>query len=266
MTGKTNAAARAGFVKGGDVLVSHSAGNAGMTDHGVVTLADGSYRLLEIKQSGTLTFDAAQATKGIIAESCLVGGGQGGGSGGYPGGNGGLMRHLRTFLTVSMTAVIGAGGSGFPSGEQGTGFPGGTTSLSAAGFSLSVSVGSGTGGGAGGHSSGSTVGTGDGLSKYPFSDPSHFNIHCGGGGGGRAYYNSSTQYSGGVGGTNGGNGSQRVSGSYSDGAAGDSSAGAGGSNAAYYGGGGGGGRYYTSSNIYAGANGYQGVIWIRIPA
>lgn len=283
MTGRTNALAAAGasYVPGADVIVSHSAGTDGMTDHGIVTMTDGDYRLLEIKQSGTLTFDSDQVAQGIFAGICIVGGGQGGGYGAGRGGDGGFLRNIATFLKNAVV-VIGAGGAG--SSTSISGDAGGSSSMALQGSpdlitAATSSAGSGSGGGQGGSSP--TAGFGDGINKYPFGDSAYFNIHSGGGGGGpyyHWYYESSSYYSGGNGGTDGDNGSGRISGIYTPGTA-DSSAGAGGNynqvgySAAYYGGGGGGGgsNYaYVSGSYqtvrYAGGAGYQGVIWMRVPA
>jgi hypothetical protein len=229
-----------------------------MIDHGVVTMAAGSFRLLEVKQSGTLFFNEDQAKRGISSDVCLVGGGQNGNAYGGRGGGGGQMVHLND-LTIygDILAVIGAAG--------------GTTSMTYV-YDQGIrtaAAGTGTGGGAGGYNQGQ--GAGDGIAKYPFGDIAHFNIHCGGGGGG-GYLNSDTSAKGkgGNGGTNGGNGGAGGSGSDANGAAGDSSAGAGGSgHASYYGGGGGGGYrwIYNGNEMSSGYGlGYQGVIWIRIPA
>ena len=268
MTGRTNAAAASGFAKGGDVLVSHSAGGAGMTDHGPVTLADGDFRLLEIRQSGTLTFHDNQLAHGIPCELCLVGGGENGHQGGA-GGCGGEVLSFFSMLGANLTVVIGAGGSGMTSVSGGA-----AGSTRAAGFSGSYPLTSKSIGGSGGGGQRYYEG-GAGLlqSTYPFRDLSHFSPHAGGGGGG-GYYSSRgpVLYAGGAGGTTGSGGNPAASGeSYAGGAAGDSSAGAGGArsgvggNAAYYGGGGGGGGRRGSTE-QAGGSGYQGVIWIRIPA
>lgn len=276
-----------GPVSGADVIVSHSTGASGMTDHGVVTMEDGDYRLLEVKKSGTLTFDQDQLERGIRADVCLVGGGSGGSSysSGSPnlvhrGGPGGHMYNFYDMLiTSNLTMTVGAGGS------AGVGGTGTNTYFGTAGGSGGASqiiknpndsvpnyVIPGTSNGASptacGTGGGGNVGTPDGRSKYPFGDSSYFNIHCGGGGDG-AYYGTSgpIYHKGGAGGTNGSAGSPYSTGSslpLTGGAAGDASAGAGGgvtstysegqqpgSNAHYYGGGGGaGGQTYQNSTGY----------------
>lgn len=150
-------------------------------------------------------------------------------------------------------------------------------------------------GGCGGGGSNNNIngGTGDGLSKYPFEDSTYFeHPHGGGGGGGKQKICGSSRdytYSGGAGGTNGGNGetgSSYSSGSATFGAGGNCGGGDGGEgtngdarhgkNATYYGaGGGGGGRGYFGFNIGGGlsvsdyygngGDGYQGIVYVRIP-
>lgn len=279
MIGRTNAAARAGFVKGGDVLVSHSAGASGMIDHGVVTMAAGSFRLLEVKQSGTLSFDADQLAQGILADICIVSGGDGGDKGG-PGGSGGfLLNYFNVLINANLLAVVGAGGAAGVNANNSTGALGGVggrTSFQFIGhdalyitpnmthhmvysytpYSNYFKHGTGCGalGGAADNTSNSRT-QGNGLAKYPFEDSSYFDPHCGAGGGGKYTKSDYTggggsfYSSGGNGGTNGGNGGASTAvASYAEavpGVAGDSSAGSGGSpggNATNYGGGGGGGN------------------------
>lgn len=150
------------------------------------------------------------------------------------------------------------------------------------------------GGGAGGYrdpSSSSTNvsgyggGSGDGQSKVPFGDSATFNPHCAGGGGGAYYRGSDLQwFTGGAGGSNGGSGgagrysdssslSGGSGGNYGGGAGGSSSnsGGNGGSGARFYGSGGGGGGckvvpYTWSPDSGSGGAGYQGIVYIRVPA
>ena len=120
------------------------------------------------------------------------------------------------------------------------------------------------------------VGSGDGIAKYPFGDSTTFKSHCAGGGGGPAsFYDHSQPYptttSGGNGGSNGGNGGYAGSGSGAGGDYGGGRGGSyGGSAATFYGGGGGGGGANGDNNSggsgYAGGAGYQGVVYIRVPA
>ena len=150
------------------------------------------------------------------------------------------------------------------------------------------------GGGAGGYRdpsssytnvSGYGGGSGDGQSKVPFGDSATFNPHCAGGGGGAYYRGSDLQwFTGGAGGSNGGSGgagrysdssslSGGSGGNYGGGAGGSSSnsGGNGGSGARFYGSGGGGGGckvvpYTWSPDSGSGGSGYQGVVYIRVPA
>ena len=153
------------------------------------------------------------------------------------------------------------------------------------------------GGGAGGYSyiDGNDItrvayanqGTGDGLSKIPFGDAATFQPHCAGGGAGGFYTPNNTaggnHYTGGAGGTNGGSGAVSVytsSSSIDGGAGGNKGGGRGGSatvntsatsggSASYYGSGGGGGGYDGSSygaDYGSGGAGYQGVVYLRVPA
>ncbi len=280
MIGRTNAQiSGASRVAGGEVIVSHSAGTGGMTDHGVVTLQDGEYRLLEVKQSGMLTFEEGQVEQGILADVCVVNAGCGGGNWGNVGGPGGKLQNFYRIALDNMTVVVGAGGAP----NNGVGGTSSFTMLSAP-ESIYMPSGYGTGAGdtrASGDGGPNTTFYGDGLPKFPFANTSYFDKHCGGGGAGGQYDSVSTyRRSGGKGGTNGGNGSMATTGGSSGGAAGDSSAGAGaggtssgtppnGENAKYYGGGGGGAGVRTTDGNDAngtGGSGYQGVIWIRIPA
>ena len=132
------------------------------------------------------------------------------------------------------------------------------------------------------------VGTGDGLSKYPFEDTGYSlwagKPHCAGGGQGadeREMSDGSIEgYNGGNGGTNGGNGysggGNRVSnprggvgGSYGGGNGGMGSGTGNGGNATYYGSGAGGGGFYKKPDgeltLYNGGSGYQGIVYMRIP-
>lgn len=153
------------------------------------------------------------------------------------------------------------------------------------------------GGGAGGYSyidgndlirvAYANQGTGDGMSKIPFGDATAFQPHCAGGGAGGFYTPNNTaggnHYTGGAGGTNGGSGAVSVytsSSSIDGGAGGNKGGGRGGSatvntsatsggSASYYGSGGGGGGYDGSSygaDYGSGGAGYQGIVYVRVPA
>lgn len=135
-------------------------------------------------------------------------------------------------------------------------------------------------------------GAGDKVAKYPFSDTASFQPHCAGGGGGAYYQRTPSQdfgATGGAGGTNGESGktgslvSYSGIGSFYGGSGGSRGGGSGGSsgksvdasaggNATFYGSGGGGGGYYEATAIGAatqkksGGAGYQGIVYIRVPA
>ena len=138
----------------------------------------------------------------------------------------------------------------------------------------------GTGGGGGNIDGLYNAPTGDGKTKYPFGDTTNFQCHCAGGGGGGVNYSSDSQtwqYNGGAGGSNGGNGATSTEGIGDAGAGGSYGGGQGGSRhskngkaATFYGSGGGG--YGAGSMGANGPNtgtagaGYQGVVYIRVPA
>lgn len=234
-----------------------------------------AYKLYTIMGSGTLT---AKNVKSADIWMC------GGGSNGIKAGGGGAGAYATTLMAQELSGtyavVIGTGN-------------GGVTSLGeiATANGVAGTMNGGTGGGAfGGYSA---VGTGDGVSKYPFGDSTFFKCHCAGGGGGGYSWReengmSSSKRGGGTGGTNGGNGkndgayasptpedtsaSGGIGGDYGGGKGGygawrDSSA-SGGSAATFYGSGGGGGGngQHYSDNEKDGGAGYQGVMYIRIPA
>lgn len=234
------------------------------------TGTDGTrYKLYTLTGSGVVTAEAKSA------DIWMCGGGSNGISptawGGTNGGAGAYCTSIQGLpISGEYVVTIGAGN-------------GGVTSF---GSMLSVngvqnSNNGGTGGGENGAKWGSeVVGQGDGKSKYPFLDSAHFKCHCAGGGGGCHRRDGGTDNrftsSGGKGGTNGGNGSFGVDGSeYSTptpGAGGEYGGGAGGAlgsrgkDATFYGSGGGGGANVYSGTLYAGGAGYQGVVYVRIPA
>ena len=237
------------------------------TDYGMVTMSDGArYRLLAFTSSGTLSIEQP-----VNCEVCVVGGGANGAkAAGDRGGDGGAGAYLKNQSVSAYnggSVVVGAGQ--------------GVSSIA----DVSVNAVSGKNGGTG--AGGQTAGTGDGISKYPFEDTGYSlwagKPHCGGGGQGAfatpIYGNPPTGTSGGNGGTNGGNGYEQVNGqsppsggvggSYGGGK-GNSGEGAGqGENATYYGSGAGGGLCYEPKYdnflYYNGGNGYQGIVYIRIP-
>ena len=236
------------------------------TDYGMVTMSDGArYRLLAFTSSGTLSIEQP-----VNCEVCVVGGGANGskatsGSGGA-GGAGAYLKNQSVSAYNGGSVVVGA--------RQGV------SSIA----DVSVNAVSGKNGGTG--AGGQAAGTGDGLSKYPFEDTGYSlwadKPHCAGGGQGAEEYRSDG-FTGGDGGTNGSNGYPRSSGSVKrprggvggsyGGGKGSSYAGGNqskGDNATYYGSGAGGGRYVQlddGDDFFGNAgSGYQGIVYIRIPA
>ena len=257
-----------------------------MTDQ-IVLMSNVAYRLLTLTSSGTLTL--SKARKGDV---WMV---SGGANGTQYGGGGGYTKQVDgVTLTGSMAAVVGAG-SVYATGSSRPGkstFLGNTTNAPDISWGVSLNGGSGGGG-----YRGNAGGSGDGISKYPFGDAAGAKLkssgaivlgtdkpHCGGGGGGGVGDNESDRfYNGGAGGTNGGNGGTITNDSSgeSGGAGGDYGGGEGGTGvndnnyihgkaATFYGSGGGGGGYWTNSkgtnnSQGNGGDGYQGIIYVRIP-
>ena len=233
------------------------------TDYGMVTMSDGArYRLLAFTSSGTLSIEQP-----VNCEVCVVGGGANGSKAAKSeGGDGGAGAYLKN---QSVSAYNG--------GPVVVGARQGVSSIA----DVSVNAVSGRNGGTG--AGGFAVGTGDGISKYPFEDTGYSlwagKPHCAGGGQGAEEFYSGYGYKGGDGGTNGGNGYRRgsnqvsnpsggVGGSYGGGAGGNGST-ANGGKATYYGSGAGGGRCYENRDgdyfFGNGGSGYQGIVYIRIP-
>lgn len=266
-----------------------------MTDQ-IVLMSNVAYRLLTLTSSGTLTFNKAR--KGDV---WMVAGGNAGAYGEYYGGAGGYSDYTKnvTFkANLGIAAVVGAGGKKIATRptemSQDTWF-GGRSSLEAIGTKAPSSAGlkardGGTGGGGGGSSTLPTAGTGNGWSKYPFENQSGATLratgavvsgtnepHSAGGGGGELRDKEYNNYAvGGNGGTNGGAGGARSGGSghASGGVKGGGNGGANeapyqGGNGTFYGSGGGAGSLYrtksSGSRRYVGGDGYQGIIYIRIP-
>ena len=264
-----------------------------MTDQ-IVLMSNVAYRLLTLTSSGTLTFNKAR--KGDV---WMVAGGNAGAYGEYYGGAGGYSDYTKnvTFkANLGIAAVIGAGAKNVatvPNANNDTWF-GGRSSLEAIGTKAPSSAGlrardGGTGGGADARDN-ESAGTGDGLSKYPFESQSGATLratgavvsgtnepHSAGGGGGELRDKEYNNYAvGGNGGTNGGAGGARSGGSghASGGVKGGGNGGASeapyqGGNGTFYGSGGGAGSLYrtksSGSRRYVGGDGYQGLIYIRIP-
>lgn len=248
-----------------------------MIDSGIVTMSGVQYRLLTLTSSGTLSVDEE-----VGAEVWMCGGGTSGiynsysTSQGSGGGAGAFTATGAVTLSGGMAAIVGSGGA-TPTSLSGSGVKyvkGGATSFNGLETSVAFSAPNefigGISGGTGGGGSEAEIGYGDGITKYPFGDSTYFSEkpHCAGGGGGAGarMYEDYDKYVGGAGGSNGGNGK---SGSWStttaNGAGGLFGGGNGASSATFYGGGGGGNSNTGfTSGINAG-NGYQGVIYIRIP-
>lgn len=228
------------------------------------TLGGKTYTLYKITGSGTLSVKGR--AKGASIWLC-----GGGANGGEPEGGAGAYCAEQDGVTLKGDYVVTIGAAQ------------GATSF---GTLLTTTAASGCNGGTGG---GEYGGTGDGKSKYPFIDTSAFDPHCAGGGsgGGEICQGMESDYNYYVwsipvykGGTNGGDSSK--SGSSSSGGAGGNRGGgkggykASGSSATFYGsGGGGGGVYYKADygsiegyqNIYcSGGSGYQGIVYVIIPA
>lgn len=224
----------------------------------------------------------------------------------YDTGNGGGGGYVASgdLKAGEWAVVIGAGGPSNADGNA-TSISAGKTAYSADGGKVSGAGGSGGGSGLKCDHYRSTAvsvkslnnqGKGAGVSTYPFGLTELF-AHCPGGGGGSgwAYAGSSSQdtvNNGGNGGTNGGNGSgggtERKSYDYTTlttpgGTGGVKGGGNGGGvtynasaayatgkNASFYGSGAGGGAYYRkysdTQRIGTGGIGYQGVVYIAVPA
>lgn len=234
------------------------------------TGTDGTkYKLYTLTSTGTATVKAKSADIWLC----------GGGSNGLTGSAGGAGAYCASAYSQPLDGeylvTIGAGNGGATSFAS---------LVSANGVANSKSGGS--GGGGMDISSGyrySAGGSGDGIAKYPFGDSAYFKCPCAGGGGGYIYVsedsgNRAHGIAAGAGGTNGSNGKNGNSGT--DGAGGVYGGGNGGgrgtsgSSATFYGSGGGGGGYegeewlgdLTTLKTGTGGAGYQGVVYVRIPA
>ena len=220
--------------------------------------------------------------------------GGGGGAGGYVANN--------EIAGGTYVITVGSGGGSSATGGVTSITSGDAEVLKASGgksaYSYDGKLYKGCNGGTGGGAGGSSVanwpgGTGAGVSTYPFGLTS-LKAHCGGGGGGAFMDISYTKCNGAAGGTNGGNGSDSAYGtvkaqhsSASGGAGGAYGGGTGGlagaghssdnnyiydgevgGDATFYGSGGGGGSATSLSDtkLYAGGTGYQGVVYIAVPA
>lgn len=274
MTILGGAAKKIAVASGIDVAAMVIGYTGAFSDQKDVVMSGKTYRLLTLTGSGTLT-----VPEEVTADVWMCAGGSGGGSGfdgSYNfGGAGGYVAEADEIkVSGSVVCVIGAGSAGM-----------GVTTIGSSGSTSFGSICSAAGvagkdGGSGG-GGGITAGTGAGKSTVPFLDTSEFDPHsAGGGGGGYRDMEDSVEYKGGAGGSNGSKGNGRKSGGYSGGAGGNKGGGAGGksgsstsnvmgSDATFYGSGGGGGAVYWSGdgekNYDYGGDGYQGVIYVRIP-
>lgn len=248
-----------------------------------ITVDGAAYTLYTITDSGTLTVKG----KGTADIWACGGGANGQLSGSYgAGGGGGYFSQIlnQEFAEGNYTVTIGAaqGASSITSG--------GTTILTAAGTTTQHGA-SGGGGMSYVFAGYSKTGTGKGKSTIPFGDIINFTLYPCAGGGGSSYrtYETDdygiTRFTSGEGGTGGSNGANGEDGEVATNSSnvmyiadGGATGGGKGCNpssvsttyaptsATYYGSGGGGGRMYiTSSNIIYGY-GYQGVMYIRVPA
>lgn len=248
-----------------DVSALAIAYTGNMTDE-IVTMGDGNqYRLLTLISSGTLSIPAE-----VKADVWLCGGGARGG--GTPsdtathGGGGGYVNSAYNQSIQNTVATVGAasGASSF----------GGITANGATGAN------GGSGGGQGGYPWNSPKGTGAGVTTYPFGDTTYFagKPHCAGGSGGSYESDDGGDYNrAGSGGSNGSDGSgtqyqvapTQVPGGLLGGGYGGKTINGyswDGGNASFYGSGGGGrGLNWKDSFANNGGNGYQGVIYMRIP-
>lgn len=225
----------------------------------VVTMGDGlQYRLLTLTSSGTLTLEEA-----CNVDVWLCGGGKNGEvpTGKYFGGDGGdggkfYYKYGLSVLSAAVTVAARGGVSKF--GDY-------TSSVIA-----------GAKGGDGGSMRGYAYGgEASQESTQPFKDSYFKKYPCAGGGGGGMIDFDQSGYGGGSGGSSIGNGEDGdqfygyggAGGVTGGGKGGDVTGSSGeraGKNATYYGSGGGGGavRYAETHN---GGNGYQGVVFVRIP-
>ena len=233
--------------------------------HTTQTITSGGkkYMLYTLTGSGTLTIKGTSKDTSIW----LCGGGAAGKKASTiygVGGGGGYAASYSGKVTNGVYAIAIGAASGT------TSFGSLVTAKGATG------VNGGTGGGG--------YGKGDGIAKYPFADTANFKCHCAGGGGGEskqyATGGSATTRTGGIGGTNGGDGGDTGSGTaggdYGGGQGGDAyvtydeAYAWGGESATFYGSGGGGGGYAKSGGSTTdkgiGGAGYQGVVYIRVPA
>ena len=252
------------FVGNNNKVVFSYTGNYTNTEY--VSSEGTKYSLYTLTSSGILS------AKMKNADIWVCGGGQASKQAQYFGGGGAFCKQLdsQNLDGEYIVSIAAAGGETVLENQDGF-------ELASGVIVVSISVTAGTGGGGGNGYSGRN---GDGKTKYPFSDETNFNCHCAGGGGGGGYHVGNRRV-GGKGGTNGGNGSNSTSSSYSmtGGDGGEYGGGKGGTPTTYdavgggaatfYGGGGGGAGYFynnASTTQRSSGAGYQGVVYIRVPA
>lgn len=237
----------------------------------IVTMGDGlQYRLLTLTSSGNLTLGDACDNVGVWLCS---GGAKGGDTSSRGAGNGGMGGEFGSSTYSNLlTAVVTIAAGGNSSSGGGGGFsdfrPNGQIDNS---FTLKEGAKGGTGATMYNYGRGGAASL---ESTQPFKDSYFTSYPCAGGGGGSGY-NNGARYKGGGGGSSLGRGEDGNSGTGSAAggitgggkggdATGSSASEKAGHNATYYGSGGGGGaiRYAETHN---GGNGYQGVVFVRIP-
>lgn len=248
-----------------------------------ITVDGAAYTLYTITDSGTLTVKG----KGVADIWCCGGGANGSASSSdQTGGGGGYFAQVlgQNLTGGAYTVTIGA--------AQGTTsiVKGDDTVLTAAGATDKNGA-SGGGGfcdvyeGPNSYTNYVAPGTGGGVSTRPFGDSVNFtSLPCAGGGGAGAYSDYDEEdfnylsSNGGTGGSNGGSGGAANTASGYTGGSGGATGGGTGKNgrsgspgsATYYGSGGGGGSKYQyvsgGGSYYIYGYGYQGVMYIRIPA
>lgn len=229
----------------------------------MVTMSDGTYRLLTLSGSGTLTFNQQ-----VECDIWACGGGGGGGkhTAAAGGGGGGFSSTALAAIIQNLTISIGAGGANSVAGSATT--VTGDVELTSSGGGKGLESGGGAGGSGGGgrgRSGGYTGGNGQGSTTRPFADAT-LPPYCAGGGGG-SYSGSYTGGTGGSDGSDGGAGSDANSstpapGGYLGGGSGSPDTGTKPGDATAWGGGGGGARSGVSGNT---GSGYQGCVMVRIP-
>lgn len=237
----------------------------------VVTMGNGlQYRLLTLTSSGKLTLGDACDNVGVWLCS---GGNVGGDTLSNKAGDGGIGGEFGSSIYSNLlTAVVIVAAGGNSSSGGGGGYsefrPNGQIDNS---FTLKEGAEGGTGATMYNYGRGGAAPL---ESTQPFKDSYFTSYPCAGGGGGSGY-NTGSRYGGGGGGSSlgrgedGGGGTSSAAGGITGGGKGGDAGGSSeseksGHNATYYGSGGGGGaiRYAETHN---GGNGYQGVVFVRIP-